>query len=154
MAWKNGVKGNRAMVLFPIFPHPQFSPVTQLCWTLCDPMDCSRPGSPVLHHLLKVAQTHVHWVNAIQPSHPLLSPSPPAFSLSQHQGLFQWVGSSHQVAKGLKLQLHHQSFQWIFRAGEDDHLQIQCVWWRGNSGLPWPPLCSLSFRLLLKNVVS
>ena len=66
--------------------------VAQSCPTLCDPMDCSTPGFPVLHHLLKLAQTHVHWVgDAIQPSHPLFSPSSPAFNLSQHQGLFQWV---------------------------------------------------------------
>ena len=63
-------------------------------------MDCSTPGFPVLHYLLEFAQTHVRWVDdAIQPSHPLLPPSPPAFNLSQHQGLFQWVGSLHQVAK-------------------------------------------------------
>ena len=74
--------------------------VTQLCPTICDSMDCSTPCCPVLHHLLEPAQTHVHWVcNAIQPSHPLSSPSPPAFNLSQHQGLFQWVSCSHQVAK-------------------------------------------------------
>ena len=73
-------------------------------------MDCSTPGFPVLHHLPKFAQTHVHWVgDAIQPSQPLLSPSPPALNLSQHQGLFQWVCSSHQVAKVLELQLKHQS---------------------------------------------
>ena len=66
----------------------------QSCPPLCDPMDCSTPGFPVLHHLLELAQTHVHWVgDVIQPSHPLLSPSPPAFSLSQHTGLFQWVWS-------------------------------------------------------------
>ena len=65
--------------------------VTWLCSTFCNPMDCSMPGFPVLHHLLELAQIHVHWVSgAIQPSHPLLSPSSPAFSLSQHQGLFQW----------------------------------------------------------------
>ena len=91
--------------------------VAQSCLTLCKPMDCRMPGFPVLHHLLKLAQTHVHWVSdAIQPSHPLSSPSPPAFNLSQHQGLFQWVGSSHQVAKLLELQHQHQSFQRIFRA--------------------------------------
>ena len=96
--------------------------VTKSCPTLYDPMDCSTPGFPVLHLsftlscLLEFAQTHVHWVNdAIQPSHPLSSPSPPAFSLYQHQGLFQRVDSSHQVAKVLELQLQHQSFQWIFR---------------------------------------
>ena len=79
-------------------------------------MDCNTPGFPVHHQLLELAQTHVHWVgDAIQPSHPLASPSPPAFNLSQHQGLFQWVSSSHQVANVLELQLQHQSFQWIFR---------------------------------------
>ena len=67
----------------------QFSSVAQSCPTLCDPMDCRTPGFPVLHYLPELAQTHVHWVSdAIQPSHPLLSPSPPAFNLSQHQGLF------------------------------------------------------------------
>ena len=67
-----------------------FSSVTQSCLTLCDPMDCSMPGLPVHHQLLEFTQTHVHCVgDAIQPSHPLLSPSPPAFNLSQHQGLFQ-----------------------------------------------------------------
>ena len=75
----------------------------------------SVPGLPVLHHLPEFAQTHVHWVgDAIQPSHPLSSPSP-AFSLSQHQGLFQWVGFSHQVARVLELQFQHQSFQWTLR---------------------------------------
>ena len=79
-------------------------------------MDCSTPGFPVLHYLPELAQTHVHWVgDAIQPSHPLLSPSPSALNLSQHQGLFQWVSSSHQVAEVLELQLQHQSFQWLFR---------------------------------------
>ena len=79
-------------------------------------MDCSTPGLPVYHQLLELTQTHVLWVgDAIQPSHPLSSPSPPAFNLSQHQGLFQWVGSLHQVAKVLELQLQHQYFQWIFR---------------------------------------
>ena len=80
----------------------KFSSVTQLCLTLCDPMDCNMPSFPVYHQLPKLAQTHVHGVSdAIQPSHPLLSPSPPAFNLSQHQGLFQWVSSLHQVAKVL-----------------------------------------------------
>ena len=80
-------------------------------------MDCSTPGFPVLHRLLELAQTHVHRVSdVIQTSHPLSSPSPPAFSLSKHQGLFQRVSSSHQVAKVLEFQLQPQSFQWIFRA--------------------------------------
>ena len=94
----------------------QFTSFTQSCLTLCDPMDCSMPGLPVHYQLLEFTQTHVHWVSdAIQPPHPLSSLSPPAFSLSQHQGLFQWVSSLHQVAKVLEFQLQHQSFQWIFR---------------------------------------
>ena len=93
-----------------------FSSVAQSCLTLCDPMHCSTPGFPVHHQLPDLAQTHVHWVSdAIQPSHPLSSPSPPAFNLSQNQGLFQWVSSSDQVAKVLELQLSYQSYQWIFR---------------------------------------
>ena len=84
--------------------------------TLCDPMDCSTPGLPILHHLTEFSQTHMHWVgDTIQPSHPLSSPFPPAFNHFQHQGLFQWVGSSHQVAKVLECQLQHQTFQWVFR---------------------------------------
>ena len=76
----------------------QFNSVTQSCPTLCDPMNCSTPGLPVYHQLLESTQTHVHWVSdAIQPSYPLSSPSPPAFNLSQHRGLFRWVSSSHQV---------------------------------------------------------
>ena len=79
--------------------------VTRSCPTLCDPMACRTPGFPVHHQLLEFAQTHVHWVSdAIQPSHPLPLPSPPALNLPQHQSLFQWVGSLHQVAKALELQ--------------------------------------------------
>ena len=78
------------------------------------PMDYSTPGFSIHHQLPKFAKTH-QVCDAIQPSHPLLSPSPPAFNLSQHQNLFQWVSSSHQVAKVLEFQLQHQSFQWIFR---------------------------------------
>ena len=90
--------------------------VPQSCLTLCDLMDCSMPSCPVLHYLQEFAQTHVHWVHdAVQPSHPLSSPSPPVFNLSQNQGLFQWVGSSHQKAKVLELLLQIHSFQWIFR---------------------------------------
>ena len=93
-------------------PSVQFSLVAQSCPTLCNPMDCSTPGLPVHHQLLEFTQTHVHRVgDAIEPSHPLSSPSPPAFNLSQHQGLFQWVSSSHQMVKVLEFQLQHQSFQ-------------------------------------------
>ena len=94
----------------------QFSSVVQSCLTLCSPMVCSTLGFPVHHQLPEPAQTHVRWVvDATQQFHPLSSPSPPAFNLAQHQGLFQRVSSSHQVAKVLGFQLQHQSFQWIFR---------------------------------------
>ena len=94
----------------------QFSSVAQSCPTLCDPMNCSTPGRPVHHQLPEPTQTHVHWVSdAIQTSHPLLSPSSPALNLSQHQGLFKWVSSMHEVAKVLEFQLQHQSFQWTPR---------------------------------------
>ena len=90
--------------------------VAQSCLTLCDPMNCSMPGFPVLHCLLEFVQTHVHWVSdTIQLSYPLSPPSPLALNISQNQGLFQQVDSSHQLAKVLELQLQHQSFQWIFR---------------------------------------
>ena len=89
-----------------------FSSVSKSCPTLCDPMNRSMPGLPVHHQLLEFTQTHVHRVSdAIQPSHPLSSPSPPAPSPSQHQSLFQWVSSSHEVAKVLEFQLKHHSFQ-------------------------------------------
>ena len=94
----------------------QFSSVVQLHPTLFNPMDCSTPGLPVHHQLLEFTQTHVHRVgDAIRPSHPGSSPSPPAPNRSQHQSLFQWVNSSHQVAKVLEFQLQHQSFQWTPR---------------------------------------
>ena len=90
--------------------------VAKLCPTLCHLVDCSTPGFPVFHYLPESTQTHVHWVgDATQPSHPLPHSFLLAFSLSQNQGLFQWVSSSHQVAKVLEFQLQHQSFQWIFR---------------------------------------
>ena len=94
----------------------QFSSVAQLCLILCDPMNRSTPGLPVHHQLPEFTQTHDHRVgDAIQPSHPLSSPSPPAPNPSQHQSLFQWVSSSHEVAKALEFQLQHQSFQWTPR---------------------------------------
>ena len=93
----------------------QLSSVAQSCPTLCDPMNCSTPGLSVHHQLPEFTQTYVHWVSdAIQPSHSLSSPSL-AFNLSPDQGLFKWVISSHQVAKVLEFQPHHQSFQWICR---------------------------------------
>ena len=109
----------------------QFSSVTQSCLTLCDPMNCSTPGLPVYHQLPEFTQTHVHWVgDAIQPSHPLSSPSPPALNLSQHQCLFKWISSSHEVAKVLEFQLQHQSFQWTPRTD---------LLWDGLVGSPCSP---------------
>ena len=100
-------------VRFTYFVAIQFSSAAQSCLTLCDPMNCSTTGLPVYHQLPESTQTHVHWVSdAIQPSHPLSSPFPPALNLSQHRGLFKWVSSLHQVAKILEFQLQHQSFQW------------------------------------------
>ena len=94
----------------------QFSSVTQSCPTLWDPVGCSMPGLPVHHQLPEFTQTHIQWVgHAIQQSHPLFIPSPPIFNLSQHQDLFKWGNSSHQVAKVLEFQLQHQSFQWTPR---------------------------------------
>ena len=110
------IKHRIQMESFKIWGIIQFSSVTQSCPTLCNPLDYSTPGLPIHHQLLEPTQTHVHCVrDAIQPPHHLSSPSPPTFNLSQHQGLFQWVSSSHQVAKVLEFQLQHQSFQWIFR---------------------------------------
>ena len=98
------------------FSSIQFSSVAQSCLILCDPMNCSMPGLSVHHQLPEFTQTHAHRVgDAIQPSHPLSSTSPPAPNPSQHQGLFQWVNSTHEVAKVLEFQLQHQSFQWTSR---------------------------------------
>ena len=98
--------------------------VPHSCLPLFNSMKYSTPGFPVLQHLSELTQTHVHWVSdAIQPSHPLSPSSLPALNLSQHQGHFHWVDSSHQVAKVLKLQLQQQSFRWIFRV---DFLRIDC----------------------------
>ena len=100
----------------PLTISVQFSSVAQSCPTLCDPMNYSTPGLPVHHQLQEFTQTHAHQVgDAIQPSHPLSSPSPPAPNPSQHQGLFQWVNFSHEVAKVLEFQLQHQSLQWTPR---------------------------------------
>ena len=98
------------LTLFKWFFSPSVPP------TLCNSINCCMPGFPVLHHLPEHAQTHVHWVGDANPTtHLLSSTSPPSFNFSHHQGLFQWVGSSHQAVKVLELQLDHQPFQWIFR---------------------------------------
>ena len=111
--WKDRTQTGREYLqrMYLIKHSVQFSSIAQLCPTLCNPMDCSTPGFPVHYQLLELTQTHVHWVgDAIQPSHLLLSLSPHTFNLSQHRDLFQWVSSSHQVAKVLEFQLLHQSF--------------------------------------------
>ena len=107
------------------WPSVQFSSDAQLCWTLCEFMNHSTPGLPVHHQLPEFTQTHVHCVgDAIQPSHPLSSSSPPAPNPSQHQSLFQWVNSSQDMAKVLEFQLQHQSFQWTPRT---DLLAVQGI---------------------------
>ena len=112
-------------------PSVQFSSVAQSCPTLCNPMDHSMPGLPVHHILPEFTQTHAHRVgDVIQTSHPLSSLSPPAPNPSQHQGIFQLVNSSHEVAKVLELQLQHQSFQWTPRT-----YLLQ----DGLVGSPWSP---------------
>ena len=109
----------------------QFSSMAQLCPTLCDPMNCSRPGLPVCHQLPEFTYTHVHRVgDAVQPSHPLSSPSPPAPNPFQRQDLFKWVNTSHEVAKVLEFQLQHQSFQWTPRTD---------LLWEGLVGSPCSP---------------
>ena len=134
---------NLALNIYGVCPEGQsllcsfygFSSVAQSCLTLCDPKDYSTPGLPVHHQLLEFTQTHVHRVSdAILPSHPLSSPSPPAPTPSQHQSPFQWVSSLHHVAKVSEFQLQHQSFQWIFRT---DFLQDGLV------GSPCSPRDSL-----------
>ena len=114
--YKRNVQRNRMEVIMLLTSQMDLVVVHPLsCVRLCNPLDCSTPEFPVLHHLPELAQTHVHWVDAIQPSHPLSPPSPPAFNLSKHQSLFQWVGCSYPVAKVLELQLQQPSFQWILR---------------------------------------
>ena len=112
--------------------------VAKLYLTLCNPMDCSMPGSPVLHCLLEFAQIHVHWVDdAIQPTHALL-PSSFAFNLSKHQGLFKWISSSHQVARGVGASTPAS----VFPMNIQDWFPLRWTGWILNSstGIPSPPL--------------
>ena len=96
ITWNNNIREGITLVCHNSHFNP-FSSAAQSCPTLCDPMECSMSGFPVHHQLLELTQIHAHQVgDAIQPSHPLSSPSPPAFNLSQHQSLFQWVSSSNQ----------------------------------------------------------
>ena len=118
ISWSsNGNSGNKMITIIQWYINKyqisyHFSSVAQSCPTLCDPMNRSMPGLPVHHQLPEFTQTHDHRVSdAIQPSHPLSSPSPSAPNPSQHQSLFQWVNSSHEAAKVLEFQLQHHSFQ-------------------------------------------
>ena len=129
----------------------QFSSIAQSCLTLCDPMNHSTPGLPVHHQLLESIQTHAHRVgDAIQPSHPLSSPSPPALNPSQHQGLFQWVNSSHQVDKVLQFQLQPQSFQWTPRTYllQDGLIGPPCSPRDSQESSPTPHFKSIKFSAL------
>ena len=130
--------------LFPV----RFSSVAQSCPTLCNPMDCSMPGLPVHHQLPEFTQTHAHWVSdAIQPSHPLSTPSPPAFNRSQYQSLFKWVSSSHQVNKELEFQLQHQSFQWTPRT-DPGLVGSPCSWRDSQESSPTPQFQSIDSLVL------
>ena len=133
------------------YPSVQFSSVTQSYLTLCDPIDGSTAGFPVYHQLPEFTQTHVYWVgDAFQPSHPLSSPFPPAFNLSQKQGLFQGVSCSYQVAKVLEFQLQHQSFQWIFRTNflEDGLVWSPCSPRDSQESSPTPQFKSINSSVL------
>ena len=129
----------------------QFSSVAQSCPTLCNPINHSTLGLPVHHQLPQFTQTHVHRVgDAIQPSHHLSSPSPPAPNPSQHHGLFQWVNSSHEVAKVLECQLQHQSFQWTPRTDllQDGLVGSPCSPWDSQGSSPTPQIKSNNSSVL------
>ena len=129
----------------------QFSSVSQSCPTVCDHMDYSMPGLPVHHQLLELTQTHVHQVgDTIQPSHPLLSLSSPTFNLSQHQSLFLWVSSLHQVAKVLEFHLQHQSFKWLLRTDllSDGLVGSPCSPRDSQESSPTPQLKSINSLVL------
>ena len=130
-----------------------FSSIAQSGPTLCNPMNRSTPVLPVHHKLPEFTQTHAHWVgDAIQPSHPLSSPSSPAPNPSQHQGLFQWVNCLHEVAKVLEFQLQHQSFQWIPRTGllQMDWLDLLAVQGDSQESSPTPQFKSINFSATLR----
>ena len=133
------------------FSSVQLSSVVQLCLTLYDPVNCSTPGLPVHHKLPEFTQTHVRWVSdAIQLSQPLSSYSPPVPNPSQHQGLFQWVNSSQEVAKVLEFQLQHQSFQWTPRTDllQDGLVGSPCSPRGSQESSPTPQFKSINFLVL------
>ena len=146
----NGL-GSEASKAFLRFSSVQFSSVIQLCPTLCDPMNRSTPGLSVHHQLPEFTQTHVHQIgDAIQSSHPLSSPSPPAPNPSQHQSLFQWVNSSREVAEVLEFQLHHLSFQWTPRTDllEDGLVGSPCSPRDSQESSPTPQFKSINSSAL------
>ena len=129
----------------------QFSSVAQSHPTLCNPMNRSTPGLPVHHQLPEFTQSHVHWVrDVIQPSHPLSFHSPLAPNPSQHQSLFQWVNSSHEMAKVLEFQLQHQSFQWTCRTDllEDGLVVSPCNPRDSQESSPTPQFKSINSSAL------
>ena len=145
---KDSKKGK---LLLGWFGSLQFSSVAQSCPTVCNPMNCSTPGLSVHHQQPEFTQTHVHRVgDAIQSSHPLSSPSPPAPNPSQNQGLFQWVKSSHEVAKVLEFQLQHQSFQWPPRTDllSDGLVGSPCSPRDSQESSPTPQFKSISSSVL------
>ena len=145
---KDSKKGK---LLLGWFGSLQFSSVAQSCPTVCNPMNRSTPGLSVHHQQPEFTQTHVHRVgDAIQSSHPLSSPSPPAPNPSQNQGLFQWVKSSHEVAKVLEFQLQHQSFQWTPRTDllSDGLVGSPCSPRDSQESSPTPQFKSISSSVL------
>ena len=127
----------------------QFSSVAQSCPTLCDPMNLSMPGLPVHHQLLESTQTHVHWVSdAIQPSHPLLSPSPPSLNLSQHQGLFQMSQLFSSGGQRLEFHLQHQSFQRRPRIDHPGLVVSPCSPTDSQESSPTPQFKSINYSVL------
>ena len=127
----------------------QFSSVAQSCLTLCDPKDCSMPGSLSITNSWSLLKLMSMADDAIRPSHPLLSPSP-AFNLSQHQNLFQWVSSSHQVSKVLEFQLQHQPFQWLLRTDflQDGLVGSPCSPRDSQESSPTPQFKSINSSVL------
>ena len=144
-------KPNSASYHYELTLSQSVSSLTQSCPTLCNPMSHRMPGLPVHHQLPEFTQIHVHRVgDAIRPSHPLSSPSPSASNTSQHQGLFQWINSSHEVAKVLEFQLQHQSFQWTPRIDllEDGLVGSPCSPRDSQESSPTPQFKSINSSAL------
>ena len=142
---------SQRMIILQNISSVQFISVSQSCPIFCNPMNYSTPGLPVHHQLPESNQTHVHWVgDAIQPSHPLSSLSPPAPNLSHHHGLFKSVSSSHQVAKVLEFQLQNQPYQWTLRTDllYDGLVGSPCSPRDSQESSPTPQFKSINFSVL------